>query len=184
MRKKCEFVAIIFSSFSILAILSCANPSQPTEQKDYVRFTVNGSEDYYYEAGPSGTPDSPLGGTVNLAGFPVAYKLSSNTWVAASAATFPYETTPVRAFGRLWLSFSQFNTGSFTLGQGEDGVLWFNESTTVFSEKIYLIITRFDAVGGRIEGTFSGTIIDSESVISTISNGQFSVTHVKEVSGS
>jgi hypothetical protein len=183
MKRVCATAAVIFSSLLAVALFSCSNPSQPAELEDHIRFTLNGSVDYYYKAGPSGTPTSPSGGTVDLNGLPVAYKYGSINWVTASASDFSHSNTPAPAVSRIWLSFDEFSTGSFILGEGLDGVLWLNESTTIEDKTVSLTITRFEAVGGRIEGSFSGTVTDG-SVVSTISNGQFSVTHVKEVSGS
>lgn len=183
MKKVCAIAAVIFTPLLTVALFSCPNPSQTSEIEDFIRFTINSGMDYYYEAGPSGTPASPAGGTVDLSGAAVAYKYGSITWIAASASAFAHLNTPAPALSRIWLSFDEFSTGSFILGEGLDGVLWLDESTTIGDETVSLNITRFDAVGGRIEGSFNGTVTNG-SVVSTISNGQFSVTHVKEVSGS
>ncbi len=183
MKKVCAIAAVIFTTLLTVALFSCPNPSQTPEIEDFVQFTIDGTIDYYFKAGPSGTPASPSGGTVYLDGTACAYKFGSITWIVASASDFAHSNTPAPAFSRIWLSFDTFSNGSFILGEGLDGVLWLDESTTIGDETVSLIITRFDAVGGYIEGSFSGTITDG-SVIRTISNGQFSVTHVKEVSGS
>ncbi|GAC1484027.1 MAG: hypothetical protein NVS1B13_09000 [Flavisolibacter sp.] len=65
-------------------------------------------------------------------------------------------------------AFIQWHTGSKIINYWAGYGIYTNS-------KIEIIVTKYDSVGGLVEGTFSGTFISDKGVIVTVTKGKFSV---------
>lgn len=174
----------IFWLFIIAIGVSCLNACkddtldpEPTDGENEIKYTLNGSVFNNKFVSYNDFLESAT---------TVGYIDSINATEIKAVAQF--NNSPVS----FWLRFPGKNTGSFTYNEPTFPVteypadnkyfeLTFSNDTILGGlaiKQINLNIAQYDTVGGRIKGTFNGSIYDYTSgneLLVTVSNGQFNL---------
>jgi hypothetical protein len=177
------FLGVLASAVLLLA--GC--PAASTTQEFFLTCKIDGIE-LSLSAGPSGDAPAPGGaGNVALEGIPtgfIDYFTPTNTIVLASTATIDMTggpSFPSQQGAFTCALYGLTGTGSFTIpSDGSGGFMRFNtpDGFTIynsFGATMNGSITKFESVGGVIEGTFSGSMKDGSGASHAITEGSFRV---------
>ncbi len=171
-----RFVTTLLSAIGILFAMGCSNTSTPTNPNDALtssknRFTVNGG----------GYTNAQWKGYLSEATLRAFVAEAGGTGnVSVSGLT----TVPNETFTLLFLCPAS-TPGTYVVNPSTGTsmtMIYGSTSRTLFAQSGTIVISQFDAIGGRAKGTFSGsfTAIDDSGITIEVTDGVFDVPVVAE----
>jgi hypothetical protein len=103
--------------------------------------------------------------------------------VGKPSVTFSGLTTNANETFTCFLLFSAGAPGTYPVNSTEGNAIsiqYGSPVTSMFAASGSIIVSQFDAIGGRAKGTFSGTLVSASVKTMTLSNGVFDVRVIAE----